>query len=71
MTTVLDPSTTNLVPASRYVSGTYPESPSHILEGASMQALCGSRISLYKQVSGEPKRRVCTKCARKAGLEEV
>ncbi|MBV9271728.1 MAG: hypothetical protein JO165_11580 [Candidatus Eremiobacteraeota bacterium] len=59
------------VPTTRYVSGTYPESPSHILEGITMHALCGSRISLYKHASAEPQRRLCTKCAKKAGLEEV
>jgi hypothetical protein len=53
----------------RYVSGTYPESPAHILDGGSMNALCGSRISAYKRPSTQPQRRLCAKCAKKAGLQ--
>ena len=51
--------------AGRFVAGTYPESPAHILAGETMDALCGSRISPYKHVFATPPRRICAKCIRK------
>jgi hypothetical protein len=53
----------------QYVSGTYPESPAHILDAVGIHALCGSRISAYRRPSTQPQRRLCAKCAKKAGLQ--
>jgi len=51
-----------------YVSGIYPESPSHILNPDGNGVICGTRISVYSRGHAAPQRRVCVKCEKKALL---